>query len=159
MKIRQAVEPDLDAMWAIFQSVIATRDTLPFADSLDRATFRTHWFGSQPSWVAEDDHGLLGMYRAGANYPDLGSHVASATYLVHPAAQGRGIGRSLVEHSLAQARSAGFLAMQFNYVVSTNSVAVRLYEKLGFRIAGTLPRAFRHGRLGLVDVYVMHRFL
>lgn len=99
------------------------------------------------------------MYKSGANYPGFGAHVASATYVVRPAAQGRGIGRALVQHSLAQAQSDGFLAMQFNYVVSSNAPAVELYKKLGFTIAGTLPKAFRHKQLGLVDAYVMHRFL
>ena len=71
----------------------------------------------------------------------------------------QGIGRALVEHSLDRARSEGFLAMQFNYVVSSNAPAVELYRKLGFAVVGTLPAAFRHRTLGLVDVYVMHRFL
>lgn len=69
------------------------------------------------------------------------------------------MGRALVEHSLAQAQSDGFMAMQFNYVVSTNAPAVELYKKLGFAIVGSLPKAFRHQQLGLVDVYVMFRFL
>lgn len=89
----------------------------------------------------------------------LDTHVASATYVVSPAAQGKGIGRALVEHSIAKAQSDGFMAMQFNYVVATNSPAVELYKKLGFAIVGTLPKAFRHRRLGLVDAYVMFRFL
>ena len=158
MQIRTATESDFDAMWDIFQAVIATGDTLPFAGSLDRDTFRSHWF-EHTSYVAAADSGVLGMYKVGANYPDLGSHVASATYLVHPAAQGKGIGRALVNHSLAAARADGFLAMQFNFVVGTNAAAVGLYEKLGFAIVGTLPRAFRHQELGLVDAYVIHRFL
>jgi ribosomal protein S18 acetylase RimI-like enzyme len=159
MQIRTALESDLDAMWNIFQSVIATGDTLPFSDSIDRDAFRSHWFGAHSSYVATAGSDVLGMYKVGANYPDLGSHVASATYLVSPEAQGKGIGRSLVNHSLSQAQSGGFAAMQFNYVVSTNTAAVALYEKLGFAIVGTLPKAFRHKRLGLVDAYVMHRFL
>src|SRR3546814_3874644 len=99
------------------------------------------------------------MYKFGANYPGLGSHVASATYIVRPAAQGKGIGRALVQHSLSRAKNDGFMAMQFNYVVSSNAPAVELYKKLGFTIAGTLPKAFRHQQLGLVDAYVMYRFL
>ncbi len=99
------------------------------------------------------------MYKMGANYPDHGAHVASATYAVAAGAQGKGIGRALVLHSPRQARSEGFLAMQFNYVVSTNTAAMALYRKLGFRIAGTLPQAFRHPQLGLVDTYVLHCFL
>ncbi len=159
MHIRRATPADFDPMWAIFQSVIATGDALPFSDGFKAETFRDHWFTTQAAHVAVGDEGVVGMYKLGANYPDLGAHVCSATYVVSPAAQGRGIGRALVEHSLEQARSDGFLAMQFNFVVSTNIAAVALYRKLGFAIAGTLPRAFRHRELGLVDAYVMHRFL
>ena len=146
-------------MWAIFQSVIASGDALPFSDGFDRDTFQLHWLTSQTAYVAVTEAGVVGMYKAGANYPGLGSHVASATYVVSPAAQGHGIGRELVGHSLARAHAAGFMAMQFNYVVSSNAPAVELYKKLGFAIVGTLPKAFRHHKLGLVDAYVMFRFL
>ena len=53
----------------------------------------------------------------------------------------------------------GYLAMQFNFVVSTNTPAVKLWQQLGFEIVGTLPKAFQHAELGLVDAYVMYRFL
>jgi ribosomal protein S18 acetylase RimI-like enzyme len=159
MQIRQATPADLDAMWRICQAVIAVGDALPFADDFDRNTFQSHWFGSHVPFVAITETGIVGMYKFGANYPGLGSHVASATYLVSPEAQGQGIGRALVQHSLVQAQEAGYMAMQFNYVVSTNAPAVELYKKLGFVIVGTLPKAFRHKQLGLVDAYVMYRFL
>lgn len=159
MQIRLADAADFDAMWTLFQSAIARADALPFSDGFEVETFRSHWFTTQTSYVAVTEAGIVGMYKMGANYPDLGAHVASATYVVDPAVQGQGIGRALVEHSLAQARSAGFLAMQFNYVVSTNTPAVALYRNLGFVIVGTLPKVFRHRDLGLVDAYVMHRFL
>lgn len=159
MQIRPAQLSDLDAMWRICQGVIAAEDALPFSADFDRATFHAHWFGAHAPFVAVTEAGIVGMYKVGANYPGLGSHVASATYLVSPESQGQGIGRSLVQHSLAQARAAGFMAMQFNYVVSTNAPAVELYRRLGFAIVGTLPKAFRHKQLGLVDAYVMYRFL
>lgn len=159
MEIRAATAGDFDAMWAIFSAAIATEDALPFAGTFEAGTFRSHWFGLQPAYVAILEGRVVGMYRMGANFPDLGAHVASATYVVDPTVQGRGIGRALVEHSLDRARTEGFLAMQFNYVVSTNAPAVALYRKLGFAVVGTLPEAFRHRTLGLVDVFVMHRFL
>jgi len=65
----------------------------------------------------------------------------------------------MCEHSLEEARRLGFHAMQFNIVVSTNDAAVALWKKCGFSIVGTLLRAYRHRELGLVDAYVMHRFL
>ena len=159
MDIRQATPADLDPMWDIFQSVVAGGDALPFSEEFGRETFESHWFGPQVSHVAVAGGEVLGMYKMGANYPGRGGHVASATYLVRPAAQGKGLGRALVQHSLAQAAAQGFEAMQFNYVVSSNAAAVELYRRLGFTIAGTLPKAFRHKQLGLVDAYVMHRFL
>lgn len=159
LQIRPANADDLDAMWRIFQEVTVAGDALPFAEDFDIGTFRSHWFGPHRSCVAISGDRVVGMSKTGANYPGRGSHVASATYLVDPGAQGRGIGRALVEHSLAQARDEGYLSMQFNYVVSTNAPAVELYRKLGFAVVGTLPKAFRHKTLGLVDAYVMSRFL
>ena len=160
MQIRRATEADLEAMWGIFRAVVMTGDTLPFSEATDKDDFRAQWFGAgQTSFVASVDSRVCGMYTLGANHPGRGSHVANATYAVSPAAQGKGVGRALVQHSLGQAAEAGYMAMQFNYVVSTNAVAVALYEKLGFAIVGTLPKAFRHRTLGLVDAHVMYRFL
>lgn len=159
MQIRLATTDDGDAMWRVFQSVVASGDALPFGEDFDRRTFDSHWFATQTAYVAVDGSALLGMYKAGANYPGRGAHIASATYLVAPAAQDRGIGRALVLHGLEQARSEGYLAMQYNYVVNSNAPAVELYRKLGFAVVGTLPKAFRHPRLGLVDAYVMFRML
>ena len=159
MLIRKAARRDAEAMFAIAREAAAAGDALPFRHMPD-ATCEAHWFGAHQAWVAEDGNGRIwGMYKLGDNYPDLGGHVASATYIVAADARGRGIGRALVLHSLEEARRRGYLAMQFNYVVSTNSAAVELYRRLGFAIAGTIPAGFRHGTLGLVDVYVMHRAL
>ncbi len=158
-EIRRAEPGDLDAMWDIFQPLLSGGDAFPFGAGFEKSTFQLHWFSGHPAYVACTGDTILGMYKMGANYPDHGAHVASATYAVAAQAQGKGIGRALVEHSLAQARREGFLAMQFNYVVSTNAPAMALYRKLGFNIAGTLPQAFRHRELGLVDAYVLHRFL
>lgn len=159
MDIRKAAPADFEAMWNIFQSAIAAGDALPFSKGFTADTFRSHWFSSHTAYVAVAEDEIVGMYKMGANYPDLGSHVASATYAVSPAFQGKGIGRKLVTHSIALARSEGFMAMQFNYVVSTNMPAMELYRKLGFSIAGTLPKAFQHRELGLVDAHVLYRFL
>lgn len=148
-------------MWDIFQRVVATGDTYAFAPGTPREIARDYFLGNgMQSWVSEDDAGrIVGMYKLIPNRRDLGSHVANASFMVHPDAHGRGIGRALAEHCLEQARKAGYLAMQFNFVVSTNTAAVALWQTLGFAIVGTLPKAFKHQKLGLVDAYVMHRFL
>src|SRR5215204_3393316 len=160
MRICRATELDSGPMWAIFQAVVGPGDTLPFPADTDRSAFEPQWLGGElESYVAVIDERVVGMYQYGANRSGRGAHVATATYAVHPGEQGKGVGRALVEHSLAAAASAGYLAMQYNYVVGTNAAAIRLYEQLGFAIVGTLPKAFRHQTLGLVDAHVMYRFL
>jgi ribosomal protein S18 acetylase RimI-like enzyme len=65
----------------------------------------------------------------------------------------------MYEHSLIHAQSSGYRAMQFNFVVSSNERAVRLWQSLGFEIVGRLPGAFRHPAQGYVDALVMYRSL
>lgn len=158
--IREAEEEDLEAMWAVFSAVAASDDALPFCSAVDQEAFCAQWFTpGQISCVAEEGPHLLGLYKVGANYLDPEANVAGASYLVRPDARGRGVGRAMVQDSIARAREAGYLAMQFDYVPSSNEPAVTLYEELGFTIVDTLPKAFCHRERGLVDAYVMHRFL
>ncbi|MBE9061182.1 GNAT family N-acetyltransferase [cf. Phormidesmis sp. LEGE 11477] len=102
---------------------------------------------------------ILGTYYIKANQPALGAHVCNCGYVVATAARGRGIATAMCEHSQAEARRLGFIAMQFNLVVSTNAAAVRLWQKLGFEIVGKLPKAFQHSVAGLVDAFVMYKIL
>jgi ribosomal protein S18 acetylase RimI-like enzyme len=110
-------------------------------------------------FVAEEDGRVLGTYYIRANQAGGGGHVANCGYMTHADAQGRGLARSMAEHSLDQARLRGFRAMQFNFVGSSNTRAVRLWQSLGFDIVGTLPGAFDHPANGFVDAFVMFRSL
>jgi L-amino acid N-acyltransferase YncA len=158
--IRPAVAADAESLWSIFRAVVATGNTYTFAPDTPREVAVGYWFGAGvASFVAEEDGRVVGMYKLLANQRDLGDHVANASFMVDPASAGKGVGRAMGEHCLREARRAGFRAMQFNFVVSTNTGAVELWKRLGFRIVGTLPEVFRHRELGLVDAYVMHRFL
>jgi len=158
--IRPATSADFDAMWHIFSAHVAAGETYPFGPEVTREAAQLYWLGhGVTSRVATLGERVLGMYRVVPNQLGRGRHVANASYMVSPAAQGVGVGRLLGEHSLLEARSQGYLAMQFNYVVSTNAAAVMLWKKLGFSIVGTLPKAFRHKRLGYVDAYVMYQLL
>jgi L-amino acid N-acyltransferase YncA len=160
ISIRPATAADFDQMWEIFRAVVQPGDTYVFAANTPREEAREYFLGGGvASWVAEEKGAIVGMYKLIPNCRDRGSHVANASFMVHPNAQGKGIGRTLGEHCLAEARKAGYRAMQFNFVVSTNATGVALWNKLGFEIVGTLPKAFDHERLGLVDAYVMYREL
>lgn len=161
MSIRRATEEDLDAIWDIFRAHLETGETYSFEAHTPKSVCDEYWLGPNvDSFVAVDRAGrVLGMYRIVPNQPGRGAHVANASYMVSGAAQGQGIGYLMGRHSLAEARRLGYLAMQFNYVVSTNLPAVALWRKLGFSIVGTLPGAYRHERLGYVDALVMYQKL
>jgi L-amino acid N-acyltransferase YncA len=160
MNIRRAVESDFAAMWPIFQAVVSSGTTYVFAPETSYQDAFTYWFApGVTSYVAEDAGHIIGMYKLIANQRDLGSHVANASFMVHSNYCGKGVGKEMGLHCLREAKNAGYLAMQFNFVVSTNEAAVLLWTKLGFFIVGTLPNAFRHQSLGYVDAYTMYRFL
>ena len=160
MLIREATENDYDAVWDIFKLVIRTGDTYVFDPETKKEDLKKHWFsGSMRTFVLEKEERVLGTYIIKPNQIDLGSHIANASYMVHPEARGQGVGKSMGEHSLMLAKELGFLGIQFNFIVSTNKAAIALWTKLGFRIVGTLPQAFKHSGLGLVDVHIMLREL
>jgi ribosomal protein S18 acetylase RimI-like enzyme len=158
VNIRPAVAGDFDAMWEIFRAVVAGGDTYPFAPGTPRADAHAYWLApNAATWVIEADGKVVGMYKLVANQPGLGSHIANASFMVDPAFGGKGAGKAMGLHCLEEARRRGYRAMQFNFVVSTNTRAVALWRSLGFAIVGTLPGAFMHKELGYVDAYVMYR--
>lgn len=154
-------EADWPAVWSILRATNATGDTFGYAPDSTEAEIRKQWVEIPAATyvAAEDDAGIMGTYFIKANQPGLGSHVCNCGYAVAAAARGRGIATAMCEHSQAVAIEMGFRAMQFNLVVSTNERAVRLWQRLGFAIAGTLAGAFRHATLGYVDAYVMYKVL
>ena len=140
--------------------MVATGDTYTYAPDMPEADARRAWMGSAlATYVAERAGEVAGTYVLKPNQPALGAHVANAGYMVRPAAFGGGVGTAMAEHSLAEARSAGYRAMQFNAVVSTNVRAVALWRRLGFEVIGTVPEGFRHRELGYVDLLIMYRRL
>lgn len=160
IEIRNAIELDFEAIWLIFHPIVSAGETYSYDPDTTRAQAHAIWMsGNASSYVACVADEVVGTYTLRPNQPGQGSHVANVGYMVKAGQEGQGIGRAMCEHSLAEARNAGYLAMQFNLVVSTNEAAIALWKKMGFAIVGTLPKAFRHPRLGLVDAFVMHRFL
>ena len=184
IKIRSATTKDHDAIWKIFHEIVSAGDTYVLDPKMSREEALAYWFRADTqTYVAElhrqsvgeavgfpgtatpsptggmKDQVIVGTYILRPNQSGGGSHVANAAFMVASDAQGCGVGRAMAEHCLNEARRVGFRAMQFNYVISTNTPAIRLWQELGFEIVGTLPGAFRHPEKGYVDVYVMFRSL
>lgn len=160
MLIRAAAKGDEDAIWAILQPTIRAGETYPLDRDLGREDALAYWLASdREAFVAEEDGRLVGTYYIRANQDGGGRHVCNCGYMTAPEASGKGVARRMHEHSLARARSRGFRAMQFNFVISANERAVRLWTALGFDTVGRLPGAFLHPARGYVDVFVMFRTL
>ena len=158
--IRPATPADWPAIWAMFQVVAAGGDVFAYDAETTEAVARKLW--AEPpavTFVADRDGAVIGTYFVRPNQPGRGDHVANAGYIVAAEARGQGLASALCAHSLDTARQLGFRAMQFNFVVCTNTAAVRVWEKHGFAVVGRLPAAFRHTALGLVDALVMYRAL
>ena len=148
-------DDDWPALWPLLRDTVAAGETYAFPADLDADTGRPWWTGEHVVVAVEGDV-LLGSAKAGPNRPGRGAHVATASFVVAPAARGRGVGRVLGEHVIAWARENSYRAVQFNAVVETNTVAVRLWESLGFQVVGTVPEAFDSRAHGLVGLHVMH---
>ena len=160
VNMREATTADWPQIWPIVEPVIRAGDAYVLPQDWLEDQARSYWFQTgNEVFVAEAAGTTLGTYFLRANALGPGSHIANCGYMTAPAARGQGIARAMCLHSLARAKSRGFHAMHFNFVVSTNAAALRLWQQLGFEIVGTLPGAFRHAELGYVDAYVMFRTL
>ena len=160
MMIRPATPDDAAAIAALILPEIAAGETYALPRDISAAAAVAYWCSpDRQTFVVEDQGRLLGSYYLRANQAGGGDHVANAGYMVEPAARGRGIARAMASDSFDRARAAGFTAMQFNFVVSSNAGAVALWQALGFAIVGRLPGAFRHPTLEAVDALVMFRTL
>ena len=154
--IRSATIDDADAIWRNLEPVLRAGETYTLPRDIGRNDALAYWFASgNQVFVAEEDGDVVGTYYLRANQRGGGSHVCNCGYMTAAHATGRGIARSMFLHSKERARQSGFRAMQFNFVVSTNERAVKLWQSLGFEIVGRLPLAFQHPTRGFVDAYVM----
>ena len=157
--IRAFASADWAQLWPILQATNQGGDTFAFAPDSSESDMQHAWIDvPAATFVAcAEDGSLLGSYFLKPNQPGLGSHVCNAGYVVAHAARGRGTAAAMCEHSQREASARGFLAMQFNFVVSTNERAVRLWKRMGFVVIGTVPSGFRHRALGLVDALIMYK--
>ena len=161
MEIREATDADWSQIWPFLREIVRAGETYTWDRDVTEDQAREMWLAPPPARavVAVDGGIVVGTAKMGRNHAGPGSHIASASFMVHPDHGGRGIGRALGEHVLDRARADGFRAMQFNAVVSTNTRAVALWESLGFEIIATLPEGYEHAKLGYVGLHIMFRKL
>lgn len=162
MIIRPATAADAPSIWSIIGPVIRAGETYALDRDISEEAAIAYWLGGEKeTFVAEGEVSgeVLGTYYLQPNQAGGGRHVANCGYMTSTSATGRGVARAMCAHSLEYAKERGFRAMQFNFVVSANERAVRLWESMGFAVAGRLPGAFEHPSEGYVDALVMWRLL
>ncbi len=160
MLIRPSTDRDKNAIWAIMEPIIRAGEAYTLPRDMDKTSALAYWCSSEREvFVAEDNGDIVGTYCLQANQRGGGSHVANCGYMTAINETGRGVARAMCAHSLDRARERRFRAMQFNFVVSANERAVRLWQSFDFEIVGRLPKAFLHPTRGYVDAYIMYRDL
>ncbi|MFT3785752.1 MAG: GNAT family N-acetyltransferase [Tepidisphaeraceae bacterium] len=160
MLIRSAQSTDAPAIWRIIRPTIRAGETYALDRDMTEQAALAYWLGNdRQAFVAEDAGQIVGTYYIRPNQLGGGRHICNCGYMTDPAATGRGVARAMCQHSLDLARQQGYRGMQFNFVVSSNARAVKLWQSFGFEIVGRLPKAFRHPTVGEVDALVMFRAL
>lgn len=160
MVIREATDADFESIWPIFHEVAVAGDTYAYDPHTSKEEAFRQWMTlPNRTFIAVEGDQVLGTYYLKTNHPGPGSHVCNCGYMVSGAARGRGLATAMCEHSQSAALAMGYKAMQFNLVVETNEGAVRLWQKLGFAIVGTIPKAFEHVQYGYVGAHVMFKWL
>lgn len=158
--IREMTKADFELFWPTFSEVIQAQQTYAFDPEMTlEEAFKLWCESSINAFVFVENDAVLGSYYIKSNAMGPSSHICNCGYMVSSEARGKGVARFMCEDSQKTALALDFDAMQFNSVVSTNEVAVKLWEKLGFRVIGTIPKAYKHAQLGLVDSYIMYKWL
>lgn len=149
---------DAPDVWAILRPIFRAAETYAIDPDITDRNAIAYWTQAR-CFVTEADGKILGTYYLKTNQPGGGAHVCNCGYATHPDARGKGVASAMLDHSLTQARAAGYRAMQFNFVVATNTGAIRLWKRAGFDEIGRLPGVFLHPEQGYVDALVLHKHL
>lgn len=153
-------QKDEEALYEIFQDVVDSGSQFPYESSSIEEFHRQFFTAQGQVYVCHSLKGkVIGGFYLRANFSGRSSHIVNAAYMIRNTYRGKGLGSLLIKASLHLAKDLGFQAMQFNMVLSQNTLAVKLYERLGFSVVGIIPQAVRNPSGNYQDGYVMHRKL
>jgi len=160
MNIREATEKDFEKIWPIFHEIVSLGETYAYSRSTTKnEALKICLTAPKKTFVCEEDNQILGTYYLKTNQEGPGQHVCNCGYMVSSSARGKGLATTMCKHSQSIALEMGYKAMQFNFVASSNTGAIKLWEKLGFLTVGCLPKAFNHPIQGYIDALVMYKWL
>lgn len=152
--IRGFRKEDVVEMIVIWNEVVEEGIAFPQEELLNEKTGMEFFQGQSYCGVAEEEESgkILGLYILHPNNIGRCGHICNASYAVASASRGLHIGEKLVKDCLVQGKKNGFGVLQFNAVVATNIHARHLYERVGFKQLGTIPKGFRKKDGSYVDI-------
>lgn len=161
LSIAEQTDSDWPDVWSVLESAFRAGESYPLSRDVSEADAKTYWIKTDGyNAIARDDAGdIAGVYYLRPDQGGPGDHICNAGYVIAEAARGKGCAAVLCRQSQQQASEMGFTGMKFNLVVVTNKAAIAAWKKAGMAIIGTVPHAFRHPQLGLVDAHIMFRTL
>ncbi len=148
LHIRPATPSDHDTVWSMLEPVFRAGDT--YAIDPDALAY---WCAAH-SYVTDG-----GTYYIRPNQQGGGRHICNAGFVTAQDATGKGVARAMLAHAQIEAKSLGFEAMQFNFVLTSNPRAIDIWQRAGFAQIGRIPRAFHHPHDGMVDALILYKFL
>jgi len=160
MKIRTATTNDFNQIWPIFHEIVKAGETYALSPETSQIEAKEIWLEKpKQTFIVEKNGKVLGTYIIKTNQAGPGGHVCNCAYMVSSIARGQGLATMMCQHSQLIARNMGYKGMQFNFVASSNIIAIKLWHKLGFDTVGNLPKAFNHPKAGFIDALVMYKWL
>lgn len=161
MRIRPASEADLDAIRAIY-AIEVLHGTASFElEPPDLAEMTRRFRGVREAglpWLAAEEDGAVVGYAYAGPYRPRPAYRYSVESSVYVAKDGRrrGCGRALLEELISGCARAGRRQMVAIIGDSAHVASIRLHERCGFRLVGTLTDiGFKHGRW--LDTVIMQR--
>lgn len=152
IKLREFNNNDIPEMISIWNEIVEQGIAFPQIDKLNQTT-ALEFFNSQTfTGIAVEEGTIVGIYILHPNNIGRCAHLSNASYAVASGQRGKGIGEKLVRHSMLKAKEMEFRILQFNAVVSSNDVAIKLYNKLGFTQMGTIPGGFLSKENDYLDI-------
>lgn len=160
LELCPASPQDGEALWSILRPAFHAGDSYAVDRDIGQSAALNYWMGGEKTaYIARLSDRAVGSYYIRPNHAGGGAHVCNCGFVTDLQARGQGVARAMLEHALKTAKTQGYRAMQFNFVLASNAAAIHLWQSYGFAVVGRLPQAFAHPTLGLVDALVMHRTL
>lgn len=157
--IRQAQDGDRSAIWDILRHIFRSGETYAIPRDISEEAALEYWCGADRKTFVLDNGAVEGTFYIKANQLGGGAHIANAGFAVHASSAGKGYAEKMLVFAEDFARKNGFLSMQFNFVVSTNIAAIRIWERNGYQQIGQIPDAFQHPEHGLVNANIYYKRL